>query len=614
MPMAFRNKILFSIWGVVLGLLVFTFFIINYWTRSRIEASFSRELRSEHSVVAVREQLQSTQLIRACVVIAESPRLRAVVEVGDAGTAAQLLQDLNRSALSQIAVLTDRHGGMMVQLLNGRKDRWNIAEMHSIRAALQATPSTDVWSIRGRIYRVVSVPILIGNDLLGTLTLGFEITRSDIATLRRGMNSDLLLLDGRTIVSTTMDSARAQALLPVALVPGSGAFTPDQDSLGTPVTLAAGDDTYLATAYLLSQEAADADRVYLFLVKPLGREVRQAMASILSTFALVSVLFLGLTTIIGIVISRGMTRPIQDLVTGTTEIIRGNYDYALRIRGKDEFSTLAQRFAEMSATLKEKITELGKLNEDLRIRNIDLDDTLQRLQSAQAELLRSERLAVTGKMTAQLAHEINNPIHNILSCLKTALGRLPEEARGRDLIAVAFEEVERLSRLTVQMLDFYRTSLLEIPMNPTSISDLIQEVLAVTRSTLHGNNIVGVANVEDNIPPVLASKDKLMQVLLNLIANARDAMPGGGRLELAASRRGNSVRIDVRDQGAGIPKEHLGRIFDAFFTTKGKVSGVGLGLSVSYGIVRQHRGTIDVESTVGEGSTFTIILPLEGTS
>ena len=105
--MTFRNKILLSIWGVVLSLLVITFFIINYWIRGRIEATFSRELRAEYSTVSVHEQLQAEQLIRACVVVAESPRLRAVAELGDARTASQLLQELSQTTLSQVAVLTD---------------------------------------------------------------------------------------------------------------------------------------------------------------------------------------------------------------------------------------------------------------------------------------------------------------------------------------------------------------------------------------------------------------------------------------------------------------------------------------------------------------------------
>jgi two-component system NtrC family sensor kinase len=214
-------------------------------------------------------------------------------------------------------------------------------------------------------------------------------------------------------------------------------------------------------------------------------------------------------------------------------------------------------------------------------------------------------------MTAQLAHEINNPIHNIQSCLQTALGRLPADIKGRDLINVAFDEVERLSRLTAQMLNLYRSSLVEDEMSPTDLNNLLDEVVAITRDELAGNKIRSNQNIPAGLPKIRGSKDKLKQVFLNLIANARDAMPEGGELSIAAAARNGTIRVAVRDTGVGIPKEYLNRIFDAFFTTKGKVSGVGLGLSVSYGIVSQHRGSIEVESTVGQGSTFTVVLPYE---
>jgi signal transduction histidine kinase len=610
--MTFRNKILFSIWGVVLGLLIITFFIINYWTRGRMEESFTTELRTSFSSVSVHEKLQSAQLIRACVVIAESPRLRAVAELGDAKTAYQLLQELNRTTLSQLFVLTDRDGRPLVQLLRGNKDQWDIANAGTITSALHFVAATDIWAIRGVVYRIVSVPILIENELVGTLTIGFEITRNDIATLKRATNTDLLLINNGSAVLSTLDSAEAGALLPAILPLEQRALDTRGDTVVTAMELSTRDETYLGTAFRLHRAGSgDSSDVFYLMIKPLSREVRKTMASILATFGLVSLAFLVITTAIGLVISRSMTRPIRELVTGTTEIGKGNYDYPIEVKGRDEMSVLAHRFMEMSASLKDKISQLGKLNQDLLERNRALDETLRQLQSAQHELVRSERLAATGKMTAQLAHEINNPIHNIQSCLQTALGRLPADIKGRDLINVAFDEVERLSRLTAQMLNLYRSSLVEDEMSPTDLNNLLDEIVVITRDELAGNKIRSNQNIPAGLPKIRGSKDKLKQVFLNLIANARDAMPEGGELSIAAAASNGTIRVAVRDTGVGIPKEYLNRIFDAFFTTKGKVSGVGLGLSVSYGIVSQHRGSIEVESTVGQGSTFTVVLPYE---
>jgi two-component system NtrC family sensor kinase len=235
------------------------------------------------------------------------------------------------------------------------------------------------------------------------------------------------------------------------------------------------------------------------------------------------------------------------------------------------------------------------------------------LKSTQQELVKSERLAATGKLTAQLSHEINNPIHNVQSCLQTALKRMSPDSPDRELIEVAYEEVQRLGKLTRQMLDVYRTSMVQEPRTPTSINDVLREVLHSSAAVLEQHRIGVLTQLQDDLPPVLAAADKLKQVFLNLIINAKDAMPGGGTLTIGTSRRDGTVVITIGDTGIGIPPENVNRIFDAFFTTKSSVSGVGLGLFVTYGIVRQHEGSISVRSVPDHGTTFDILLPVINT-
>jgi two-component system NtrC family sensor kinase len=139
---------------------------------------------------------------------------------------------------------------------------------------------------------------------------------------------------------------------------------------------------------------------------------------------------------------------------------------------------------------------------------------------------------------------------------------------------------------------------------------MLQEIARTYEPALAPLGVRMVLDLRPPIPPVRGSRDKLKQVMLNLVNNARDAMPGGGTVTLRAYRREGSLCIEVLDTGVGIPREHLGRVFDAFFTTKKEVSGVGLGLSVCYSIVHQHGGTISVASSMGQGTTFTVLLPV----
>lgn len=609
--MKFRNKILLSIYGVVLSLLVITFFIINYWTRGRIEESFSQELRGNYSTLKVFVGLQSEILLRGCQVIAESPRLRAVAELRDPQTAFQLSQELHETTVSDLFVLTDFHGQPLAQILYEREEQWDVSREKSIRQALAGIPTTDVWGLGSSIYRVASAPIRVEKDLIGTLTIGFDISLEELATLKGATNSEIVLIDGKKAVFSTLSRPEEELFIASFAQANQVRQQQDADTTATIFTLTAGDETYLGTSFRMNQgHAENPTQIAYLLVKPVGKEISRFMTPIFGTFALISLIFLILTTIIGQLISRGITRPINELVRGTSEVSKGNYDYAISVAGKDELSFLAQKFGEMSGSLKDKITELDRLNQNLLERNLDLDETLKMLKEAQEELVKTERLAATGKLTAQLAHEINNPIHNIQSCLKTSLTRLPGDAQGRELIEVAFDEITRMSKLTRQMLDFYRTALVPDEMRPVNLVNILREVLAASQEELTGANIALKTKFDTDLPEVNGSKDKLKQVFLNIVLNAKDAMPSGGTLTIATFNEDGFAKVQFVDTGIGIPKENLNKIFDAFFTTKGKVSGVGLGLSVSYGIINQHRGIITAASKLGEGSTFTISLPL----
>jgi signal transduction histidine kinase len=612
--MTFRTKILFSIWGVVVSLLIISFGIITLWTRARIHGTFAAELATGAATINVHEQLQSAQLIRACALIAESPRLRAVAELGDVKTASQLLQEMHPSTQSQILILTDREGRLMVQQVQGRARRGRIIDSLIIDRALRYMPTTEVRAVDDRVYRMVSVPIVVGGDLVGSLTQGFEIAATEIEALKQMINCDLLLVNAGRTVRSTLDSVEAVQLLPALPALGQASWgARSWDSSGVLVPVTSSTETYLCTAFSLDEQGENHPPGSFFvLVKPLGRELRGAMGSIVGVFALVAGGFLVFTTFLGSILAKGITRPIRGLITGTDEISRGNYDYAISVEGKDEISHLARRFMEMSAALRDKMSQLDGANLDLRARNSDLDETLRQLRATQEKLVRSERLAVAGKMTAQLAHEINNPIHNIQSLLKTTLRRIPDDAPGRDLIGVAYEEVDRLSRLTMQMLNFYRTSTVEEHLTPAHISPILEDVAALVRSGLDSRKISLTSEIEDGLPPVPMIPDKIKQVMLNLVANAQDAMPDGGTITISARRDGHMVRIVVRDSGQGIAPENLEKIFDAFFTTKGKVSGVGLGLTVCHAIITQHHGSMDVESAVGRGTTVHITLPIQG--
>ena len=242
---------------------------------------------------------------------------------------------------------------------------------------------------------------------------------------------------------------------------------------------------------------------------------------------------------------------------------------------------------------------------------VDLRDRLQMeraLRDTQEQLLQSEKLAAMGRLTSQIAHELNNPLYGIMNTLELLKTEIPADNKRRKILEMALSETVRLSDLLRKMLSFSKPDQEE--RHPVDINPVIDEILLLHEKQLKENDINIAATYAKELGLVKASKNQLRQVFLNMVANARDAMPNGGTLSVTTSGDNDNVLVEITDTGTGIREEHLDKIFDSFFTTKGEVKGVGLGLSVCYGFIEDHGGDIEVKSQVGEGTTFTISLPV----
>ncbi|MGB9894130.1 MAG: sensor histidine kinase, partial [Candidatus Saccharicenans sp.] len=223
----------------------------------------------------------------------------------------------------------------------------------------------------------------------------------------------------------------------------------------------------------------------------------------------------------------------------------------------------------------------------------------------QQQLLTSEKLASIGLLSAGVAHEINTPLTGISSYVQMLQKKLTD-AHYAQILEKIEAQTERVNRIIKNLLNFAR--------NPTDesyhrvdLKDSLEEIISLIEYRLKSLNI----QLEMKLNPVIiyAQRERLQQVFINIILNALDAMPGGGRLTIETSQKENLALVRISDTGTGIKPEHLPRIFDPFFTTKGIGKGTGLGLSISFAIIKEHEGQILVDSAVGKGTTFTIILP-----
>ncbi|MBV9242036.1 MAG: PAS domain S-box protein, partial [Acidobacteria bacterium] len=224
-------------------------------------------------------------------------------------------------------------------------------------------------------------------------------------------------------------------------------------------------------------------------------------------------------------------------------------------------------------------------------------------------LQQSEKLSSIGLLAAGVAHEVNTPLTGVSSYTQMLLGMIPETDPKHALLQKMQRQTDRASNIVGNLLNFSRAGNAE-EFTELDINKLLNDTLQLLEPQLRKSNCEIVKNYGDDLPAIYASGGKLQQVFTNLILNARDAMISGGTITLTtkADNTGDLV-VEVSDTGEGIPEENLSKVFDPFFTTKGVGNGTGLGLAVTYGIVQEHAGTIEVQSREGRGTTFRLVFP-----
>ncbi|HXC93604.1 MAG TPA: cache domain-containing protein, partial [Geobacteraceae bacterium] len=304
-----------------------------------------------------------------------------------------------------------------------------------------------------------------------------------------------------------------------------------------------------------------------------------------------------------------LSRPIRELQRVVRRFSAGEQDLRIETTSRDEIGDLAQEFKAMTVTLMQREAAINVLNRDLELkvqeRTAELETKNLLLMKTQSELVRAEKLAAVGELAAGVAHEINNPMAIIRGNAEVLLMELEPEHPSREEAEIISRQVTRVKGIVGSLLSFARQQ----PKNVkrVAICPILEEIL---RQVKHHVSLEGIEVKWE--PPadeitLEADEDQLRQVFTNLIINAVQAMGKGGTLTISTSLERGSCRVEIGDTGIGISQEKVKDVFTPFYTTK--QSGTGLGLSVSYGIVKDHGGTISVRSEPGAGAVFVVTLP-----
>lgn len=295
--------------------------------------------------------------------------------------------------------------------------------------------------------------------------------------------------------------------------------------------------------------------------------------------------------IIILLLSRRFISPITQLA-GVMEKATGDYlDLKVEVKGHDELAVLGDRFNSMIERIRQANEELRKVNE---------------------KMVQSEKLASIGILASGVAHEINNPLGGLFNCVRTLSQPDSDPQTKERYFELLREGLERIETTVRKLLGFSQRR--DGSKTSADLNALTSETLALLEYKLKNPRLILAIELDPRVPRLVLDQDGMRQVLLNILLNSLQAMPEGGKLSVRTFTQNGSVMLEVRDTGVGIEREHLGKIFDPFFTTKPVGEGTGLGLSVSYGIVKSHGGEISAESEVGRGTTFTVSLPVSADS
>jgi len=571
-----HRALLLLVGGIVVALVVPAAILVDRRLAAELEQKARRELSMAPAMLADRNVSRADALMMRAKDLSRTAPLLDAVKAGDREAAI-------RAALD---AATERLGVVVVSAAN---EVWTGPPPPGDFVATTRggdIPVGFVSAPEGPVAMALA-PLVDSTEWLGAAGVVEPVDEVGAAALAGFTRADVIVVaESATVAATTLDPAIA-AYLAAALPPGAPGHSEVRE-VGGP----RGNRYWIVAAPL-----ERAGRI--LFVRDVAREL--AILPRLRNGALVAASgALLLALVVGALAAGAIARPVRSLSHVAERLAEGDFRAPLTESAIEEVAAVSQTFAVMRNNLERRLTELEEANQLLA-------DQQAHLQALQSELIQRDRLAESGRLVAELAHEIRNPVASLRNCLEVLDRRVAEEPEAREFTRLAIEELLRMHRLAEQLLDLNRP--LDIEATSCDANVVMRQVAALMQVGSQAERWPIEVDLEESGRSAIGP-DALKQVIINLVQNAQEAMPEGGPIELRSAASDGWIRLEVTDRGPGIPDDVLPRVFDAFFTTKGEVSGAGFGLFVAEGIVRRHGGRIRAANrTDGAGARFVIEVP-----
>lgn len=616
------------------------FSLINAWIVGNTQQQIRNDLSAAHEVLH-HEEVRIKDVVRFT---ANTAKLVEALTEGDLRFVSEELETIRRREGLDLLTLTDIYGRIL------RPDRsidqgqplsftWQVLRGEEFSGAVLFNPH----ELQREDENLAEQALIKHNEIPGAdekrgmFLIGAAPLYNRHQEIIGSLYGGILLNGNLPLVDRIKDVVYGEKLYEGTEV-GSATIFLDGMRIATTIRLKNGDR---ALGTQISQEVADAvlknkqtwlarakvvDEWYLTAYEPILGPGGQAIGVLYVgeleepfnalkrkiSLALLALLVFG--SIVGFLISlavaRKLSRPLLDLAASAERVAAGDTDIILPVASRDEVGHLTETFNQMTATLRERDQRLHGMNRELeekvRQRTAELEEKGLQLIQAQEELLRNEKLAAIGSLAAGVAHEINNPAAIIRGNVELLQMVLAHGVPGREEADEIMKQTERVSLITRNLLNFAREQ--EFHPEQVHLNDLLDDILSHLSHQVTMSEIVIRKELCETLPDVEGDRERLRHVFNNILLNAVQAMSGEGLLKVRSVFDDREVRISIEDNGPGISRENREKIFNPFFTTKS--NGTGLGLSVSYGIVQAHGGSIEVSSDQEQGALFTVHLPL----
>ncbi|MCF7840582.1 MAG: HAMP domain-containing histidine kinase [Candidatus Marinimicrobia bacterium] len=583
-----RDKIFVFTAGLMVLVIGLTIILVNARFKREISSNLTNSLFQTARVLEHFREARFTALMDHAVELSHETRLKGSVATGDPETIHDILTDIQQIRKEDLILILSNEGELVSFWGPAAAASEAYRVEPSVQDAMNLFDSPDFWEVGGQLYETASVPITLGNHLVGILVLGNHIQRPYMSAFVPLSSAQFAIMKYDSVIATTLDSVAGETVT-TQILQAIQNQTKNASHKTTDFTVPVLQQSDLFE-FTLSQERYRGILVPIhgILGNNLGnflifKSEDRAYAQLVETRWLLILIGLGalsLAMVLNYFLSRSIMRPVETLVEHARHVGSGDLSQPVTVQGRDEIGVLAKAFEEMRVSL----------------------------DKAQKELITNERLSLVGRMASAIIHDFKQPMSviSLSSQMMTVGEQTPEKLA--EFHQVIDREINRMLGMINELLDFsrgeYRLNSQMVPLHRfiRESTEPLQHILNEAGITLNlalGNDV-----------PVYIDRDRMRRILDNLIRNAIDAMAGleEGRITIRTEDTSQSVTISITDTGNGIPEEIRDTIFEPF-VTHGKSHGTGLGLAIARKIIAEHHGELTFETETGKGTTFYIRIP-----